>query len=261
MQERGGAEFLVSLNSWLIQQILTQSSALSNQVCKHCGTPGTGNYCNNCGQSFQLKRITVAGIIHEIFHLFTHFDKGFVYTFKKLVTNPGIMQKEYLEGHRIKHQKPFSMFFICATVAALIFYWINRALITYYEIGDQAAASFFQHYMVMLQIVLLPIYAGISRLIFYDSKYNYAEIIILLLYMLSVALLFSALIQLLRFIWPDLETRFIELPVILAYGIITNNFFFDDGRKWITIVKSAITIAACFLLAGFIQDWLIEFLF
>jgi len=170
------------------------------------------------------------------------------------------MQKEYIEGHRIKHQKPFSMFFICTTAAALIFYWINTALIKYYQVGDESAAAFFQHYMVMLQIILLPVYAGITWLIFNNSKYNYAEMLILLLYMLSVLLLFSAILQLLRFIWPHLETRFIELPVILVYGIITNIFFFNAGNKWMVVIKSVLAIVACFTLAGFIQDQLIKIL-
>lgn len=170
------------------------------------------------------------------------------------------MQKQYVEGHRITHQKPFSMFFICTTVAALIYYWVNLALLKYYQVGGEATASFFQHYMVMLQVVMLPIYAGITWLIFNNSKYNYAEVLILLLYMLSIALLFSAVIQLLRFIWPHLETRFIELPVIMVYGVITNRFFFVAGKKWVVIVKSILAITVCFTLAGFIQDRLITFL-
>ena len=176
------------------------------------------------------------------------------------MTAPGTMQKDYVEGHRVKYQKPFSMFFICATAAALIYYWIHLALLKYYHVGDEAAASFFQHYMVMLQVILLPVYAGITWLIFTNSKYNYAEMIILLLYMLSVMLLVSAVIQLLRFIWHDLETRLIELPVLVVYGVITNRFFFNEGQKWVVIVKSILTIVACFALAGFIQDQLIEFL-
>ena len=152
------------------------------------------------------------------------------------------------------------MFFICTTTAALIYYWINTALIKYYQVGEESAASFFQHYMVMLQIMLLPVYAGITWLIFKKSKYNYAEILILLLYMLSVMLLFSAVIQLLRFIWPHLQTRLIELPVILVYGVISNNSFFYAGNKWMLIMKSVFVIVASFTLAGFVQDQLIKML-
>ena len=233
---------------------------MTTSFCKHCGATSTGNYCAVCGQSLKVKRLTISGIVHEIFHFFTHLEKGFLYTLKKLITSPGKMQREYVEGHRIKYQKPFSMFFLCATVSALIYYWINLALIKYYHAGSESAASFFHQYMVFLQIVMLPVYAAIAWLFFYDSKYNYAEILILLLYTLSLLLLLAAAIQLSRFMWPDLETRVIELPVILVYGVISNIFFFKDSPKWITIAKSILAIGAGFFLAGFVQDWLIEFL-
>ena len=231
-----------------------------NSVCKHCGASTTGNYCHVCGQSLKIERLTISSIIHEIFHFFTHLDKGFLYTLKKLITDPGTMQREYVGGHRVRHQKPFSMFFLCATVSALVYYWVNVVLVKYYDTGSEGVISFFHQYMVFLQIVMLPVYAAITYLLFYNLKYNYAEILILLLYMLSVLLLIIALIQLLRLIWPDLETRFIELPVILIYGVITNVFFFRDSSKWITIPKSILGIAAGFFLAGFVQDRLIEFL-
>jgi Protein of unknown function (DUF3667) len=233
---------------------------LENIVCKHCGVLSKGNYCFNCGQSFLIKRITISGIMHEVVHLFTHLDKGFLYTLRKLITRPGKMQKEYVEGDRLNHQRPFSMFFLCTTAAALIYYWINLALIKYYRIGDESTIFFFQHYMVIVQILLLPAYAGITWLIFYNSKYNYAEVVVLMLYLLSVLLLMAALIQPLRFIWPDLETRYIELPLIVFYGVITNIFFFDKQAKPILILKSMLPIVVAFFLAGFTQDLLIKLL-
>src|SRR3990170_3167143 len=100
---------------------------LSN-VCKSCGSSGAGNYCSQCGQPYTIKRISLSALLHDIFHLFTHLDKGFGYTLKKLMVEPGHMQRTYVEGYRAKHQKPFAMFFICATVAALSRYWIFQAL-------------------------------------------------------------------------------------------------------------------------------------
>ena len=231
---------------------------LSSQTCKHCGNTNAGKYCSACAQSFAVKRITVPGILHEIFHLFTHLDKGFVYTLKKLITHPGTMQKEYIEGHRVKHQKPFSMFFLCATFSALVYYWTNTALIRYYNESDETTAYFFQHYMVILQMLMIPVYAGITWLIFYPSKYNYAEVVIQLLYMLSILLLIVALIQLLRLIWPGLETRFIELPVLLVYGILTNINFFTEGKRWLIMIRSVLAIVAAFTLSGLMQYLFIE---
>jgi hypothetical protein len=84
-------------------------------VCKYCQQAGTGKYCNQCGQLFVAKRITFSSIRHEVFHFFTHMDKGILFTLKKLITSPGAMQRDYIHGDRFKRQKPFSTFFIGAT--------------------------------------------------------------------------------------------------------------------------------------------------
>jgi hypothetical protein len=96
----------------------------SIQICNSCGFSGTGNFCSNCGQNYKIKRITLQRLIHDIFHFLAHLDKGFAYTVKQMVVAPGKMQRQYTDGERSKHQKPFSMFFICVTIAALSRYWV-----------------------------------------------------------------------------------------------------------------------------------------
>ena len=47
-----------------------------------------GNYCSNCGQPAELKRIDSHYIVYEIKEaLFT--NNGFLFTVKRLLTNPG----------------------------------------------------------------------------------------------------------------------------------------------------------------------------
>ncbi len=232
----------------------------TEQPCKQCGAYGPGKYCNVCGQPFAIKRLTISNIVHEVFHFFTHLDRGFPYTLKRLIIAPGQMQKEYVEGNRGRHQKPFSMFFLCATFAALVYYWINLTLMKYYNAGNPDEASFFHQYMVILQIVMLPVYTLLTYLFFYNSKYYYAEILILILYSLSLVMLFTASVHLLKFIWPHLQTRYVELPPIIIYTIITNKNFFNDVSKSTVIIKTIFVTILCFLLAGVIQDWLIDFL-
>ncbi len=226
--------------------------------CKSCGITGAGDYCENCGERLLIKRLTFKGLIHEVFHYFTHFDKGFPYTLKKLITAPGHMQREYVEGVRGKYQKPFSMFFICGTVAALCLYWINMSIVKYLDAGDSQEAEFFHQYWVFLQVVMLPVYTLITYLFFRESRLNYAEIMVFQLYLFSFFFLLLVVIHLLKFIFPDLETRYIELPLIVVYTVITNFHFFKNPSKWIIIAKSVGIIAISFVLASYIQDLLVE---
>lgn len=226
-------------------------------LCKYCKLPGQGKYCSHCGQEYKPHRITLHSILHEVFHFFTHLDKGFPYTLKRLITAPGIMQYEYLEGKRNNYQKPFSQFFICATIAALVVYWVNMALMKYYHAGNSMEAAFFNKYWVLLQVVMLPIYALITWLFFKGSGYNYAESGVFQLYIFSVLFLMIAFIHLLKFAWPNLQTRYIELPLIIIYTIISNINFYRRLPAWQAVTRGILAIGVSFFIASYIQDKLI----
>lgn len=229
-------------------------------TCKTCHQDGSGKYCASCGTPYQSKRITVSSLVHEVFHFFTHLDKGFPYTLKKLIVSPGRMQRDYIEGHRARHQKPFAMFFICASVMALSLYWTNVALAHYFNAGDTGEAAFFNKYMVMLLMVSVPVLILITYALFFSSGYNLAEIGVFQLYTFSALLPIVALINLLKFIWPDLETRYIELPALLIYTAFSFVGFFRHDRKLWVILKSLICVGIFYVFVAFTQDYIVDHL-
>lgn len=216
--------------------------------CRSCGFSGAGQYCSQCGQSFKTKRITLPGLLQDIFHLFTHFDKGFFYTLKRLIIAPGYMQRDFIEGNRNRHQKPFSMFFICATFSALARYWLLSSLMNYYQVTNTTELFFFRHYMVFLYIGLIPVYALLVLLFFYQSGYNYAEMGVLLLYTLSLVFLTSPFIFLSKIIWPHLDTVYIEFPLYSTYFIITFSNFFNRIPRWRVLLISLLIMLIAFII-------------
>jgi hypothetical protein len=228
------------------------------RVCKACGFSGVGNYCSRCGQSFVIKRISLQGILRDIFHFFTHLEKGFGYTLKQLIMNPGNMQRSYIEGNRIKYQKPFSMFFICVTIAALVRYWISNALIKYYNADIVSEANFFHQYMVIMYIVLVPVYSLITYLLFYKSGYNYAETGVLMLYTVSVFFLMASIIALFILVWPHIDTAYIEFPVFAFYFIITLMNYFKTLTRWKVAIKAMLSLSIAFFINNMIEDFVIR---
>jgi len=228
------------------------------KICKSCGFSNSGKYCNNCGQSFNIKRISVHGLLHEILHFFTHVENGFGYTLKQLTIAPGHMQRIYMEGKRSIHQKPFSMFFICATITALCRYWIFSVMIKYYHADINSEAKFFHEYMVLTYISLTPLYALITYLMFFKTRYNYAEIGVMMLYTLSFIFLAAGVISLPKLIFPHLETRFIEFPIFTIYMTITLINYFKTIPWWIVLIKSIIIMMLAFLLNGIVEDFVIR---
>ncbi len=218
-------------------------------TCKNCGYKGEGKYCSTCGQIFFIERITLKHLLGEVFHFFTHFEHGFGYTLKQLLKEPGTIQKNYLEGHRAKLQKPFSMFFLCATACGLAEYWINFIVSKYFNAGDVKEIYFFQHYLVFEQVLLSPLYALSSWLIFIRFKYNYAEWLVITFYVTSFFFLLIIPVNALKFIWPHLETRYIEFPIITAYNIITTINLLKAYSRWKVVAIGCCVIAINYTLA------------
>jgi hypothetical protein len=227
-------------------------------TCKSCGRPGHDKYCGHCGQPMHVKKITFSYLVHEVVHFFTHLDKGIGYTLKRLIATPGAMQRQFLAGDRIRYQKPFSMFFICATVVALVLYWINLTIVKYYHAGDSGEVLFFNKYMVLLLLAMVPVSTLITYVLFFRSGYGFAEIGVMQLYTISVFLLIVMFIQLLKFIWPHMETRFIELPLIVLYNLFTFIHFFRHQNKWIVGIKSVLAAALFFLAIAYLQDTIVD---
>ncbi|MES1215993.1 MAG: DUF3667 domain-containing protein [Bacteroidota bacterium] len=230
-------------------------------TCNNCGHTGTGKYCSECGHSYQVKRITVASILHEVAHIFTHFEKGFGYTFKQLATRPGKMQREYIHGFRSKHQKPFSMFFICASLSGLAIYWISKPT---HDINisafDEMREHFYRHYYVILQTILIPYYALINWLLFWRKELNYAEALVWFVYTLSFILLLVILPNMINLIPHRFETYYIEIPLLSIYIIWTNLNFFNKDATWLVILKSIIGLLICWFTSNMITNEVIRWM-
>lgn len=228
--------------------------------CKSCGFSATGNYCGNCGQSFKTKRISIKELSRELFHFFTHIEKGFFYTLKQLIVAPGHMQLTYIEGKRIIHQKPFSMFLLCGTITALFRYWVFNAVTKYYHADIISEATFFHEYLVITYITLIPIYVLITYLLFYKSGYNYAEVGVMMLYTISICFLIAGFISLIKFIYPHLDTAYVEFPVFAFYFTITLLNFFKSIPRWNVAIKSLITLSLIYLIEQVVEDFVVQFI-
>ena len=228
-------------------------------TCINCGNEGDGKFCSECSQPYIVKRITFGGILHEVTHTFTHLDKGFGYTLKQLATSPGKMQKRYLEGHRMKYQKPFSMFFICTTITGLVFYWIGTR--STHSAVDESRNFFFRNYFVFLQVLLLPFYTFLLWMFFRTRKYFYAEILTMQIYTISFLFLLLIPINLINQIPPHrFPTNYAEISVLALYTIWTNLNFFNDHARWKVIIKSLIVIVIGWFTSTMIADRIVHWM-
>src|SRR3982751_4499342 len=106
--------------------------------CKNCGTPLQGVYCSHCGQSAKTERITFSFLVYEVFHFFSHMEKGFLFTSFRLIAAPGKTAIDFIEGRRKKYQSPVSYFLIWITIYLVTLFLFEKffgenQIITYKE--------------------------------------------------------------------------------------------------------------------------------
>ncbi len=177
---------------------------MSSLSCKNCGTQFQGNFCPQCGQSSHTEKIDAAYFLHDIPHSIFHLDKGFFYTLKKLLINPGFALRDYLEGKRVQHFRPFAFVVLMSTICTLLIKGVHYLMNLRYKplhggqpinFGD----SLFVKYPSILIFLLIPVLSLITWLFFRKRRYNYWEHFLVNTYLaawLNVFLLIISLVQL-----------------------------------------------------------------
>lgn len=166
-------------------------------TCLNCHKVINGKFCNNCSQSISTRRFSLNHIFHHDFiHGIFHFDKGFFYTIKELFSRPGHSIREYVEGKRVKHFNYFATIIFLLTIGYFIKQWtIIDATILY---DDEKAVSgllkVLKDYSKITVFLQIPFISLFSYLLFRKSKHNYAENLVLNLYLLCGKLVISFLL-------------------------------------------------------------------
>lgn len=158
-----------------------------DHTCKNCTNDIELNFCSHCGQK-KYKRIDRKYLIDEVQYIAIHTNKGFFYSIKKILKNPGQTARDFIEGNRVNHYKPIYLAFVLSGLSTFIAYNIidfNSMIVKYYtELGlpmtnsSQILAKL-SNYNSILSLLLIPIFAIFTRLMFRKEGQNYYEHVIM----------------------------------------------------------------------------------
>ncbi|MDO5654645.1 MAG: DUF3667 domain-containing protein [Flavobacteriaceae bacterium] len=160
----------------------------SEEICRSCNTIITENYCANCGQR-RFRRIDRGYVLDEFRSIFIASNKGFFYTLRKLIQNPGKTAREYIQGNRQKHYKPILLSLLLATIAAFISFQLMDMEKMMNELptstGDMPTETFMEGYMgiiknyySLMMVGIIPLFALASWMGFKKYGDNYYEHIV-----------------------------------------------------------------------------------
>lgn len=202
--------------------------------CKNCHTEldEHDDYCKSCGAKIIRKRLTFKNLFEHLSETFFNYDNKLLRTFTQLIKQPEEVISAYINGVRKKYINPISFFGLSLTLSGLSLFIIKKFYIEYLDVSDmfkdvaasqkvfdQTSSSILE-YNSLFYAVLIPLFALMSLLIFYNKKYNLTEHIIIYLYSMSfvnIVLVFVA--QIMLFVIPDkyMDFAFLTWPLMFIY--------------------------------------------
>lgn len=167
-----------------------------NIICKNCNHSFEGNFCNNCGQTADTHEINFSSVVHEIQHSILHIDKGILYTTKEMLSKPGQTIRDYINGKRVKHFRPFAYIFVLSTIYAILTKlshkstFLNDFLEGFYQgatdqksknslVSVGEAVQWMLNHYAYTTLMIIPIISFASYLCFYKTKHNYFQHLVL----------------------------------------------------------------------------------
>ncbi|NEU07858.1 DUF3667 domain-containing protein [Flavihumibacter sp. R14] len=199
------------------------------------------NFCPYCGQKKEVGKLTWHSLVLEIFHFFSHIEKGFLNTSYQIIIRPGKVISEYLEGKRKKYFKPLSLYLIWFSVHLITFnlliqwmHYENHRTTNFLFAGGDVGTFIVRHNNIF-GLLLLPILSLLIWLIVSKPWMNYLESFILGIYAFAafeILIVFQILITGLLFRTNFLTDGFlIQIQVVsLAWSFFCFLTFFKSKK-------------------------------
>jgi hypothetical protein len=236
--------------------------------CKSCGNQINGNYCANCGLPAKLKRIDKHYISHEVLHLL-HFEKGFFYTIRELMTRPGDSIREFIVDNRNKHVKPVGFLILTSLLYTLIAHYFHADEIyndkEKLEMGSPTISvimRWVQTHYGYANVISSLLYTLAVKLFFRKYAYNFFEITVLICFVLGqTMLLFSV-----EAVFVGLMSRKVFAGILtfitFAYFTWSVGQFFDKSKimNYVKAFFAYLMGYILFILSIFVIGFAVDFI-
>ena len=186
--------------------------------CKTCGSALAVEFrfCPNCGETAHPHRLNMQHVLHGFVHGLLHADKGIFLLVKDLAKQPGRAALDYVQGIRKKYFNPVSFLLI---TGGLTFFLRHKLAFTA-AWGSQRlthyTAEFIHQYTTPIIVLTIPLLSLYSWLLFRSSGKNYAENMVMNMYMMGEYHLFSIIAVVLpAYFFPQLNFFLIGLAFLI----------------------------------------------
>ncbi|MBC8057332.1 MAG: DUF3667 domain-containing protein [Rhizobiales bacterium] len=154
--------------------------------CLNCDAAFTASmrFCPSCSQRTDTARLAVGDLVRELMHSFLNVERGPLAMLRSLVTRPGGMARDYVEGRRRRYYGPFATLVVLVGVTALIINVAEYKMLAQdgYTVG---ATELLQRHFNLLLLLQLPLLGLICAIVFRSARLTLPEHLVLVAYALS----------------------------------------------------------------------------
>ena len=99
---------------------MSHPPARTDLACRNCGTQAPLKFCPECGQETTLHPPTLGEFLHEFVGHYVALEGALWQTLKLLLTKPGRLTREYLDGRRRRYVLPLRLYLTCSFLFFLV---------------------------------------------------------------------------------------------------------------------------------------------
>jgi hypothetical protein len=219
----GTAEFSLCLYSLGLMGPLDMppSAKLANPNPAHCLNCSTtllagDRFCGKCGQRADVARLSFTELIREFLHAFDTNERGPLSFSWALLTRPGVVAREYVEGRRRRYYGPFGTLATVIGLTALILQVSGFRVLAQDGLTDDTVRIFERHFNLLL-LVQMPLLGVAASILFRRTQQTLPEHMALAAYALSVRA--TALLLLILLAWSQ-SLHAPSVPQTYAFWIV-----------------------------------------
>jgi len=228
--------------------------------CKNCNSQLTldSRYCSKCGNRTVSKRLTVKSVLSEFSNQFFNYDNRLLKTFAHLFTKPEVVIDKFIDGSRKTYVNVIGYLALSLTLIGFQIVLLRKF---YPETMESSTTSggldpelerriaelgpFIFDYLGLIMIIFIPITALATYLIFINKRHNYAEHIVLNLYVTaqySIMAFFLGFFFMIFGMDAILSVSIISIIIYIYFGYCFKRLYNLTilGALWRTIVSQFI---------------------
>ncbi len=206
-------------------------------ICKNCTSFFVGKFCHACGQAATANnRLETVALSKEVFHSTFHTGGGMTKTVRLLLIKPQQVLHGYLDGQRKIYFSPIKLFLVCSVIYLTVNIFVDDHDRSVVKVPLEELIATHKYFFIFGSILIS---AALNRVIFCRRKFNYAEHVVVAMYVYSFIYIFMSAAMILMF-WSGLKLIWYAMLIAAGYYVYAMTRFYRGGNILLKIAVSAI---------------------